>query len=73
MTKVQITYKLARALGDQDLTNISKVHSVYGILFAKVKPSLNELLVEYDATRFSPKDVRATMERYGLPLVASQV
>jgi hypothetical protein len=68
MTKVQVTYKLSRALDNSDLQNISKVHAVYGILAATVKPSLEELFVEYDATRLSPKDVTATLERHGIPV-----
>jgi hypothetical protein len=68
MTKIQITYKLARALNDEDLNAISRVASVYGILQAKVSPSLDSLLIEYDATRFYPTDVRAVLSRHGIPI-----
>jgi len=69
MTKVQTTFKLSRALGDQDLTQISRIHAVYGMLVTRVLPSGNELFVEYDSTRLSKKEVRSTLEQHGIPLV----
>jgi hypothetical protein len=68
MTKMQHTYRLSRALGDADLAAVSRIHSVYGIFQARVRPSLDELFVEYDATRFSANDVKAVLERSGIPL-----
>ena len=68
MTKMQHTYRLSRALGDDDLAAVSRIHSVYGIFQASVRPSLDELFVEYDATRFSANDVKAVLERHGIPL-----
>jgi hypothetical protein len=69
MTKVQVTFKLSRPLTDVDFNNISRVHSVYGILVARVQPTLDELFVEYDASRLSPNDVRGTLEQHGLPVI----
>lgn len=68
MTKVQLSFKLFRPLSDEDLKQISRVHAVYGMLATRVLPSGNELFVEYDASRLSPKDVRGTLEQHGLPL-----
>ena len=68
MTKVQVTFKLSRTLTDQDLTSISRVHAVYGIVQAKLKPALDELFVEYDASRLSIEEVEGTLEQHGLPL-----
>jgi len=68
MTKVDITFKLSRALSDQDLKSISRIHAVYGMLMTQVLPSGNELFVEYDASRLSPKEVRGTLEEHGIPL-----
>jgi len=68
MTKVQLSFKLFRPLSDDDLKQISRVHAVYGMLATRVLPSGNELFVEYDASRLSPKDVRGTLEQHGLPL-----
>ena len=73
MTKVQNTYKLSRALVDTDAENLKRVHSVYGIYFVRVNPSASELLVEYDASRLTPRDMQATLEQYALPVIASPV
>ena len=67
MTKVQTTVKLARELKDAELTSLSHLHAVYGIFAARVLPS-NELLIEYDASRLSPAEVRGTVEQHGLPI-----
>jgi hypothetical protein len=69
MTKVDVTFKLSRALTNRDLESISRIHAVYGILAARVLPSENELFVEYDASRLSPPEVRGTLEQHGIPLV----
>lgn len=73
MTKVQVTYKLSRPLTDADFNNIARVHSVYGILAARIKPALDELFVEYDASRLSPSDVRGALEQQGLPIAGSSI
>jgi hypothetical protein len=68
MTKVQLTFKLSRSLDDDDLKQIARVHSVYGMFATRVVSSGQELFVEYDASRLSPKEVRATLEQHGLPV-----
>lgn len=68
MTKVDITFKLSRALNDQDLKSISRIHSVYGMFATQVLPSGDELFVEYDASRLNPKEVRGALEQHGIPL-----
>jgi copper chaperone CopZ len=68
MTKVQTAYRLSRVLSEQDLENIARVHTVYGIFAVRVQPSLEELLVEYDASRLSAKEVEATLEQHGIPV-----
>jgi len=68
MTKVQITYKLTRELSEQDLKSLAHVHSVYGILAVRLRGSGDELFVEYDASRLSPKEVRGTLEEHGIPV-----
>jgi hypothetical protein len=69
MTKVDVTFKLSRALTNRDLESISRIHAVYGILAARVLSSEDELFVEYDASRLSPPEVRGTLEQHGIPLV----
>ncbi|MBV8867770.1 MAG: hypothetical protein JO210_20400 [Acidobacteriaceae bacterium] len=68
MTKVQTVFKLSRPLTDGDLKSISHMHAVYGMFAVRVAPSSDELLVEYDASRLSLKEVRGTLEQNGLPL-----
>ena len=68
MTKVQTTFKLSRPLDDKDWENISRMHSVYGMLATRLQPSGDELFIEYDASRLSLKEVRGTLEQHGLPL-----
>lgn len=68
MTKVQTTFKLSRPLEDKDWENISRLHSVYGMLATRLQPSGEELFIEYDASRLSLNEVRGTLEQHGLPL-----
>jgi hypothetical protein len=67
MTKVQRTFKLSRELNDEELKKISHIHAVYGILAARLMPS-DELFIEYDASRLTPKEVEGTLEENGIPL-----
>jgi hypothetical protein len=68
MTKVQLEYDLIRPLTDQDSAAVGNVHSWYGILRVQLAPSLDRLLVEYDASRLTEKDVEAGLQRFGLPI-----
>ena len=69
MTKIQLDYDLQRPLDETLMTQIARLHGVYGILRVAVKPSLREVTVEYDATRLSPNEVEAVLERAGLPVM----
>lgn len=68
MTKVDVTFKLFRALNEKDLKNIRRIHAVYGILAARLLPSRDEMFVEYDQSRLTPPEVRRVLEEHGLPL-----
>ena len=68
MTKVQLEYDLVRPLTDQDAGSRRRRHSWYGIQRVQLAPSLDRLLVEYDASRLSEKDVEAVLQRFGLPI-----
>jgi allophanate hydrolase subunit 1 len=68
MTKVQLEYDLVRPLTDHDAAAIADVHSWYGMQRVQLAPSLDRLLVEYDASRLSEKDVEAVLQRFGLPI-----
>jgi hypothetical protein len=69
MTKVQTTYTLSRKLTDGDSANLARVHSVYGIFAARPQPSLEELWMEYDASRLTPLDLTEALRSHGLPIV----
>jgi allophanate hydrolase subunit 1 len=68
MTKVQLEYDLVRPLTDADASGIADVHSWYGIQRVQLMPSMDKLLVEYDASRLSEKDVEAVLQRFRLPI-----
>ena len=51
MTKVQIHFRLQKPLDDAMLARIADARAIYGIQQVKVAPSLDGLMVEYDATR----------------------
>ncbi len=44
------------------------MHAVYGMFAVRVAPSGEELFVEYDASRLSPKEVQGTLEENGIPI-----
>ena len=67
VTKVDITFRLARDLNDNELKNIARLHSVYGFFATRVLPS-NQLFVEYDASRLSADEVRGAVEQHGIPI-----
>jgi hypothetical protein len=68
MTKVQLEYDLVRQLTDHDASAIGDAHSYYGIERVQLAPSLDRLLVEFDASRLSENDVEAVLQRFGLPI-----
>lgn len=68
MTRVQIRFRLQKPLDDAMLERISEAHAVYGIQKVKVAPSLDHLMVEYDATRLRPAEVESTLAGAGIPI-----
>jgi hypothetical protein len=66
MTKIQLSFALSTPLDETQMNRIADLHGTYGIL--KIHPESGSLRVEYDATRFSPRDVEAALARAGLPL-----
>ena len=69
MTKVQIRFRVQKALDDAMLRRISDAHALYGIQHVKVDPSLEVITVEYDATRLRPEEVQAALAGAGIPVV----
>ena len=68
MTKVTLHYDLTRPLTDEELDTIATVHATYGMSRVQVSPSLNKLIVDYDASRLMKKDVEAVLMRCGIPI-----
>lgn len=68
MTKVQIRFRLQKPLDDASLARIADTHTLYGIQRVKVAPSLDSLMVEYDATRLRPAEVEAALASAGIPV-----
>jgi len=69
MTRVQIHFRLQRPLDELLLTRLSDTYVRYGIQQLKVDPSLDGLMVEYDATRLRPAEVEATLARCGIAVL----
>jgi hypothetical protein len=73
MTKVQLPFALAAPLDEQAMSRLADVCSTYGILRIQAEAGSEKLTVEYDATRFSPRDVEKVLARAGLPLAARSI
>jgi hypothetical protein len=68
MTKVQIRFRLQKPLDDHLAARIAEAHAVYGIQKIKVAPTLDALMVEYDATRLRPAEVGSALTGVGIPV-----
>jgi hypothetical protein len=68
MTKVQIRFRLQKPLDDILLERISEAHALYGFLRVTVPPSVDGLMVEYDASRLGPAEVQSALEGAGIPV-----
>jgi len=49
------------------MKNINNAHALYGIEQIKLQPSLDQILVEYDASRLSIDKVENNLHRAGIP------
>jgi hypothetical protein len=68
MTKVQLRYELLRPLDDVLLKRISDAHGIYGFQRIQVEPSLDKIVVDYDASRLSRANVEAKLHAAGIPV-----
>ena len=73
MTKIQLPFALAAPLDEKLMNCVEELYGTYGILRIDAGADGHSLIVEYDATRFSPKDVEAALARAGLPLAERSV
>lgn len=68
MTRVQMNFRLTRALDDAMLARLSDESTLYGIQQVKLNQSLDGLMVEYDASRLRPAEVEAALAGAGIPV-----
>lgn len=68
MTRVQIRFRLQRPLDDAMRARISDAYGLYGIQRINVAPSLDHLMVEYDASRLRPAEVESALAGAGIPV-----
>jgi hypothetical protein len=68
MTKVQVRFRLQKPLDDFMAARISDAHAIYGLHHVRLSPSLDRLLVEYDATRLRPAEVESALASAGIPV-----
>jgi hypothetical protein len=71
MTKIQLPFTLSAPLDEKQMDRIADLYKTYGIL--RVNVAGQELVVEYDASRLGPQDVRSVLARAGLPIAATAV
>ena len=57
---------MAPDLDDGMLAHISDASTIYGIQRLQVAPSLDAVLVEYDASRLRPAEVEAALAEAGI-------
>lgn len=68
MTKVQLQYDLLKPVDDHLMEQIARAHGIYGLLRVSLAPSLDKLMIEYDASRLSPLEVEARLHQLGIPV-----
>lgn len=68
MTKVQARFCLQKPLDDSALHHLAAATAIYGIHRLKLGPSLDELFVEYDATRLRHAEVESALAVAGVPI-----
>ena len=73
MTKVQTRFRLQKPLDDSSLNGLAAANAIYGIHRLKLSPAMDELMVEYDATRLRPAEVESALAVAGIPIETTRV
>jgi hypothetical protein len=68
MTKVTLHFKLLASLDEKLMAAIARAGSIYGLQRVHLTPSMDGLIVDFDASRLSVAEVEATLGSIGLPL-----
>jgi hypothetical protein len=66
MTVIKITFHYLTPVGPRQLRAMCRVREVYGIRRLSLDEIRHSILVEYDASRLHPEDVRALLRSAGL-------
>jgi hypothetical protein len=72
MTKVKVTYDLAGPVDDAVMGKIAAANGVYGIEAVRLSPSLDSLVVLFDASRLKLEDVESELHKAGLAVRREQ-
>ncbi len=68
VTRVELRFKLTNPLSDEQAVGVARAHSHYGIYRIRVAPGLDEISVDYDASRMSEQDVERALVVNGVPV-----
>lgn len=69
MTKVEVEYLLEFPVNDETMEAISRSHSIYGLRRVRLTPSMDRLVVTYDASRMQLPDVERALHESGLAVM----
>ncbi len=67
MASTEIRFRLLEPLDQAALERLARLHSVYGIHRVRPSEDLEEVTVDYDASRLSADEVEALLHRFGIP------
>ena len=66
MTVMDITLRYLAPVGPQQLRPMYRIREVYGVRRLSLDGIRHSILVEYDASRLQPEDVRALLRSAGV-------
>lgn len=69
MTKLDVHFRLLKPLDETTMRRLSDANTQRGIQQIKLSPTLDSLMVEYDATRLRPAEVAAALAAAGIDVV----
>lgn len=72
MSRTQIRLELLRPPDAATLERLLRAHSIYGLLRLTPESAGGGLLVEFDATRLSEREVISLLRRLGVPVSLSR-
>jgi hypothetical protein len=72
MAKVKLYFDLVRPLDETLMQRIAAAHGIYGLVRVRLAPSLDQIEVEYDASRLTEEQVEAALHRAGIAVKRRQ-